>query len=394
MIKLGDPGRPTPAEPMLHDRTSLLELATLFLRLGVIGFGGPAAHIALMHQEVVKRRQWLSEARFLDLVGAANIIPGPSSTELAIHIGWERRRWPGLVIAGLSFIVPAMLITAALGWVYVRYGAIPATAWVLYGVKPVILGVVFQAIWTLLPKAAATPRLRVIGAAAAVLCALGVNELAVLFGAGVIALATTRRSDASAGLFALLPIAQLTAAATKPLVTQSALFWVFLKCGSVLFGSGYVLVALLHRDLVERLGWLSEAQLIDASAIGQVTPGPVFTTATFIGYVLAGPSGALVATAGIFLPAFVFVAASGPLIPRIRRSPLAAAFLDGVNVASLALMAVATAQLARAAIVDLPTAVLAVIAATLLVRFKVGPTWLVSAGASVGWLVHALRLTP
>jgi chromate transporter len=392
MIELGDHDSGVHSSA-LHDRTSLQELSALFLRLGVIGFGGPAAHIALMHDEVVKRRAWLTEERFLDLVGAANIIPGPSSTELAIHIGWERRRWPGLVIAGLSFIVPAMLITGALGWVYVRFGAVPATAWILYGIKPVILGVVFQAIWTLLPKAASTPRLRVIGAAAAVLCALGVNELAVLFGAGVLALGTARRDGASTGLLALLPVAQLTAAAAKPLVTQSALFWVFLKCGSVLFGSGYVLVALLQRDLVERLGWLSEAQLIDAIAIGQVTPGPVFTTATFIGYVLAGPSGALVATAGIFLPAFVFVAASGPLIPRIRRSPLAAAFLDGVNVASLALMAVATAQLARAAIIDIPTGVLAVIAATLLVRFKLSPTWLVSAGAAIGWLVHALRLT-
>ncbi|RKH34759.1 chromate efflux transporter [Corallococcus sicarius] len=375
-------------------RTSLRELALLFFRLGTTAFGGPAAHIAMMRDEVVQRRRWLSEERFLDLVGATNLIPGPSSTELAIHIGWERRRWAGLLVAGIAFIVPAMVLTGALGQAYVRYGTVPAAGWLLYGVKPVILGVVVQALWGLAPKAARTTALRVLGGLAAVLAALGVNELAVLFGAGAISVALKRevfrkkKPDGRLGVFLpLLPVAMGAQAVTLP-----SLFWVFFKIGSVLFGSGYVLLAFLRADLVQRLGWLTEAQLIDAIAVGQVTPGPVFTTATFIGYVLAGPSGALIATAGIFLPAFIFVALSGPLVPRLRASPGAAAFLDGVNVASLALMAVVTAQLGRAALVDVPTVVLGLVAAVLLVRFKLNSTWLVFGGAAAGWAVHALGL--
>lgn len=374
-------------------RTSLRELALLFFRLGTTAFGGPAAHIAMMRDEVVQRRRWLSEERFLDLVGATNLIPGPSSTELAIHIGWERRRWAGLLVAGVAFIVPAMVLTGALGWAYVRYGTVPAAGWLLYGVKPVILGVVVQALWGLAPKAARTTALRVLGVLAMVLAALGVDELAVLFGAGAVSVALARgvlrkKPDGTLGVFLpLLPVAMGAQAVTLP-----SLFWVFFKIGSVLFGSGYVLLAFLRADLVQRLGWLTEAQLIDAIAVGQVTPGPVFTTATFIGYVLSGPSGALIATAGIFLPAFIFVALSGPLVPRLRASPGAAAFLDGVNVASLALMAVVTAQLGRAALVDVPTVILGLVAAVLLVRFKLNSTWLVLGGAAAGWAVHALGL--
>ncbi|RKH03099.1 chromate efflux transporter [Corallococcus sp. CA053C] len=372
-------------------RTSLRELALLFFRLGATAFGGPAAHIAMMRDEVVQRRQWLSEERFLDLLGATNLIPGPNSTELAIHIGWERRRWAGLLVAGVAFIVPAMVLTAALGWAYVRYGTVPAAGWLLYGVKPVILGVVVQALWGLAPKAARTSFLRVLGGLAAVLAALGVNELAVLFGAGAVCVALggfRKKPDGTLGVF--LPL--LPAAMGAQAVTLPSLFWVFFKTGSVLFGSGYVLLAFLRADLVQRLGWLTEAQLIDAIAVGQVTPGPVFTTATFIGYVLSGPAGALLATAGIFLPAFIFVALSGPFVPRLRASPGAAAFLDGVSVASLALMAVVTAQLGRAALVDVPTVVLGLVAAVLLVRFKLNSTWLVLGGAAAGWAVHALGL--
>lgn len=348
----------------------------------------------MIEDEVVNRRKWLTEERFLDLLGATNLIPGPNSTELAIHIGWERRRWAGLVVAGLAFIVPAMLLTGVLGWVYVRFGTVPAAVWLLYGVKPVILGVVAQAIWGLAPKAARTTCLRVLAAVACILAAVGVNELMVLFGAGAAAVIAARvasprtpRSRASLGQLApIIPVAAGAAGAT--LVTLPGLFWVFLKIGSVLFGSGYVLLAFLRADLVQRLGWLTESQLIDAIAVGQVTPGPVFTTATFIGYLLAGPSGALVATAGIFLPAFVFVALSAPLIPRLRASPTAGAFLDGANVASLALMAVVTAQLGRAALIDVPTVVLAVVAAILLVRFKLNATWLALGGAAAGLLLH------
>jgi chromate transporter len=378
------------------ERTTLRELAVLFLRLGATAFGGPAAHVAIMEDEVVRRRGWLSEERFLDLLGATNLIPGPNSTEMAIHIGWERRRWSGLVVAGVAFILPAMLVTGALGYVYARVGTVPTARWLLYGVKPVILAVVAQALWGLAPRAARTTALRALALVAAGLVALGVHELAVLLGSGLaVALLAAWRDPppAGGGDRRLLPLALAPAAAggAASAVTLPSIFWVFLKTGSVLFGSGYVLLAFLRADLVQRLHWLTEAQLLDAVAVGQVTPGPVFTTATFVGYVLAGPSGALVATAGIFLPAFVFVALSGPLVPRLRASPRAGAFLDGVNVASLALMAVVTLQLGRAAIVDVPAALLALLSAGLLLRWKVNSTWLVLGGAALGWALHAAR---
>src|SRR6185312_10731348 len=347
----------------------------------------------MMRDEVVRRRHWLTEQQFLDLLSAANLIPGPNSTELAIHVGWARRRWAGLLVAGASFIVPAMLMTGALGWAYVRFGRLPEAAWLLWGIKPVIVAIVAQAIWKLAPLAAPTWPLRALGAMAAVASALGVNELAILFAAGALVAATRAGQTGSPGAVRqLLPILPAAAgAAAAPVVTLSGLFGVFLKIGSVLFGSGYVLLAFLRADLVHRLHWLSEGQVIDAVAAGQITPGPVFTTATFIGYVLAGPSGALVATAGIFLPAFVFVAASGPLVPRLRASPLAAGFLDGVNVGSLALMAVVAVQLGWAAIVDLSTVVLALASGVLLLRFRLNSTWLVLGGAAAGLGVHLLR---
>jgi len=348
----------------------------------------------MMRDDVVNRRKWLSEERFLDLLGATNLIPGPNSTELALHIGWERRRLPGLVVAGVAFIVPAMLVTGALGWAYVRFGALPSAGWLLYGVKPVILSVVAQAIWGLLPRAARNRPLSVIGGLAAVLSACGVHELLLLLGAGLcaIAIAGARGRLAPPRMLALSPGLPLAAAAKLGASSLPNLFWVFFKTGSVLFGSGYVLLAFLRADLVERLHWLNPAQLIDAIAVGQITPGPVFTTATFIGYVIAGPGGALAATAGIFLPAFFFVAISGPLIPRLRASATAAAFLDGVNVASLALMAVVTVQLGRAAIIDLPALGLALTSAVLLLRFKLNSAWLVLGGAAAGFAIHTLGL--
>lgn len=367
--------------------TSLKELALLFLKLGTTAFGGPAAHIAMMHDEVVKRRGWLSEERFLDLVGAVNLIPGPNSTELAIHIGFERRRWAGLLVAGVCFIVPAMLITSAIGWAYVTYGALPQVGWVLYGVKPVILAVIVQAIWTLIPKAVRDGWLSFLGVAAAIFAAVQVNELLVLFGTGFLAMLGAKPKD-KPKVSQLMPLAPAAVGVAASPVTLPSLFWVFLKTGSVLFGSGYVLLAFLRADLVERLGWLTEAQLLDAITVGQITPGPVFTTATFIGWVLAGPGGALVATVGIFLPAFVFVALSGPLVPKLRRSTWASGFLDGVNVASLALMALVTAQLGRAALIDAWTAILCAVSAILLVRFKLNSTWLVLGGAAAGGVLH------
>lgn len=371
----------------------LWELAALFARLGATAFGGPAAHIAMMQDEVVARRRWLSEERFLDLLGATNLIPGPNSTEMAMHIGWERARGRGLVVAGLAFIVPAVLVTLAVAWVYVRYGRLPEAGWVLYGVKPVIVGVVVQAIAALAPKAMKGPLHAAIGVGAALLAWLGVHELVVLLVAALASIAGSavgkrRREAASRVVPPLWPLA-LASAAAPSAVSLPGLFWVFFKTGSVLFGSGYVLLAFLRADLVERLAWMTEAQLIDAIAVGQITPGPVFTTATFIGYLLGGPWGAALATTGIFLPAFLFVAVSGPLVPRLRRSELAAALLDGVNVASLALMAVVTARLARAAIVDVPTVLLAVVAAGLLLTLKPNSTWLILGGAVAGYLLHA-----
>ena len=375
-------------------RARLRELAWVFTRLGTTAFGGPAAHIALMEDEVVRRRGWLSRERFLDLLGAANLIPGPNSTEMAIHIGWQRRRWAGLAVAGLSFIVPAMLITGALGWAYVRFGKLPETAWLLWGIKPVILAIVAQALWRLAPTAARTWPLRALGLATAVASFLGAHELLILLGSGaLVAAGGARRDHRSASLRQHVPIAPVAAsAAAISLVSLPGIFWVFLKIGSVLFGSGYVLLAFLRADLVQRLHWLTESQLIDAVAAGQVTPGPVFTTATFIGYLLAGPWGALVATAGIFLPAFVFVALSGPLVPRLRASRTAGAFLDGVNVASLALIVVVATQLARTAVVDLTTALIGLGAAIVLLRFKLSSTWLVAGGAVVGLGAHLLGM--
>jgi len=361
-------------------KATLRELAGLFLRLGATAFGGPAAHIAMMEDEVVRRRRWLSRERFLDLLGATNLIPGPNSTEMAIHIGHTQAGWLGLIVAGTCFIVPAMIIVLAIAWAYVRYGTLPIGLGILYGVKPVIIGIVAQALARLGRTAIQKLPIAVIGVLAVVGNALGGDELVVLAAAGLAAVLARLPSRGAAAALAL-PAASAAGAAPFAMGTM---FLFFLKVGAVLFGSGYVLIAFLRADLVTRWHWLSESQLLDAIAVGQVTPGPVFTTATFIGYVLGGTKGGLLATLGIFLPAFVFVAASGPIIPRLRRSAWAGAFLDGVNVGSLALMAVVTAQLAGEAIVDVPTAVLAAASLGVLLRWQVNSSWLVLVGAAVG----------
>jgi chromate transporter len=372
----------------------LAEIALLFLRLGTTAFGGPAAHIALMEEEVVRRRAWLSREELLDLIGAANLIPGPNSTELAIHIGHRRAGWLGLVVAGACFILPAAAITLACAWLYARYGAKPQVDALFYGAKPVIVAVVLQALVGLGRAALKSVPLGIIAAACAIGSALGAPELALLLGAGAIAAAARPRKPAEkeekASALALPLLKAVAAPVAAAPFGLAPLFLIFLKIGSVLFGSGYVLLAFLRADLVERHHWLTEAQLLDAVAIGQITPGPVFTTATFLGYLLGGVPGAALATLGIFLPAFVFVAISGPLVPRLRRSPIAGAFLDGVNAASLALMAVVTAQLGRAAIVDLPTAALGVAGAIALLRYRVGSVWVMAAGAVIGAAVRAL----
>jgi len=373
-------------------RARLGELATLFLTLGTTAFGGPAAHIALMEHEVVRRRGWLSREEFLDLLAATNLIPGPNSTELAIHVGQRRAGGPGLLVAGACFILPAALLTLLAAWAYVRFGSLPPLAHVLYGIKPAMIAVVLQALVSLGRTAVRSRLLAAVAVVATAATFAGVNELALLLAAGLLVM-TLRARPKSPGtrLPAAGPIALGIAGAAAPLAGAAAfglapLFLFFLKTGAVLFGSGYVLLAFLRADLVQRWHWLTEAQLLDAIAIGQLTPGPVFTTATFIGYLLGGLAGAGVATAGIFLPAFVFVAASGPLVPRLRRSPAAGAFLDGVNVASLALMAAVTWHLGRTAIVDPITVLLFIAGAIALLRYRVSPLWLVLAGALAGAL--------
>ncbi|MGH3089347.1 MAG: chromate efflux transporter [Rubrobacteraceae bacterium] len=368
----------------------LWELFRLFTKLGFIAFGGPAAHIAMMRDEVVVRRKWLSEQEFLDLVGATNLIPGPNSTELAIHIGRLRAGWRGLLVAGACFIVPASAIVLVLAIFYARYGETPTGEALLYGISPVIIAIVAQALYGLLKTAVKGAVTAVAGTLALVLYLFtGIGEIPLLIGGALLALIASRSWSRWRGANSLAPIWLLALQTPAAVAGVGGLFFSFLKIGAVLFGSGYVLLAFLRSEFVGP-GMLSERQLIDAVAIGQFTPGPLFTTATFIGYLLEGVPGAIFATVGIFLPAFVFVAVTGPLIPRLRESPVMASLLDGVNVVSLALMAGVTLQLGRATIVDPATALLALVSLGLLMRFKVNSAWLVFGGAAFGLLAQAL----
>ena len=380
-----------PAEPFRArgDQGTLGEVVRLALKLGFTAFGGPAAHIATLRDEAVTRRKWLTDEHFLDLLGATNLIPGPNSTEMVIHVSHVRAGWRGLIAGGVCFILPAALIVLALAWTYVEYGTTPTAEWLLYGIKPVIIAVVVQALWGLGKTAVKGVFLLIVGVATLALYLLGFNEIALLLGGGLLVtvVRNMRRllhSGATPAVF-LAPLVGFSpiwlAQPTTPAPTSLAqLFLIFLKIGAVLYGSGYVLLAFLRNDLVNRTGWLTDQQLLDAVSIGQFTPGPVFTTATFIGYVVGSWPGAILATIGIFLPSFLFVAAVNPIVPRLRRSPWMGAFLDGVNVAALGLMAAVTWELGRAAIVDVLTAVLALIAAVLLIRFKLNSAWLVVGG--------------
>jgi chromate transporter len=373
------------------NRGSISQLAVFFLRLGTTAFGGPAAHIAIMEDELVRRRRWLSREKFLDLLGASNLIPGPSSSELAIHIGYLQAGWRGLLVAGCCFILPAALMVSVLAWLYVHYGRLPAVSAILYGVKPVVIAVIWQALWGLGRTAVKTPFLGLVGIFSVVLAFLGLHPLLVLLLAGCTAgLVTLAKTDICIAAFRLraLPLFGLAGATT---VSLGSLFLVFLKMGMIVFGSGYVLLAFLHSDLVARLGWLTDSQLVDAVAVGQITPGPVFTTATFIGYLLGGIRGAVVATVAVFLPAFLLVAASGPLIPRIRKSKTAGTFLDGVNVGSLALMVQVSWQLGRASLVDAVTIVLALASIFFLLRLRLNSVWLILAGAVAGFAAQAIH---
>ena len=408
--RMGDLEQSQTGIPGAAKHGSLKELALFFLRLGVTAFGGPAAHIAIMEDELVRRRKWLSREKFLDLLGASNLIPGPSSSELAIHIGYLRAGWAGLLVGGACFILPAAILVGIIAWAYVRFGHLPAVAALLYGVKPVVIAVILQALWGLGRTAVKSWVLAIAGMLCVVLSIAQVNVLLILFGtgsilAGIHALSRNRTGNQKtksglplisvwqgmrSGLARIFPWAGATGVAAV-IPGMWPLFLVFLRIGSIVFGSGYVLLAFLRADLVVHRAWVTDAQLVDAVAIGQVTPGPVFTTATFLGYLLRGPVGALVATVGIFLPAFILVAVSGPLIPLLRRSATAGAFLDGVNVASLALMAAVSYQLGRSALVDWVTISLAIASAVLLLRYRINSAWLVLGGAIIGIAARLVR---
>lgn len=388
----------------------LRNLGALFLKLGVIAFGGPAAHIAMMRDEVVERRRWMSDREFLDLVAATNLIPGPNSTELAIHLGYRHGGIPGLIVAGVSFIVPAALIVGTIAWAYVRYGEAPQVGWLMYGIGPVVIAIVVQAIWKLTRSAISGVPPGLIAGGALAASVAGMNELLLLAVGAAAGLATTFGPRAGAAVAAGIPgfaawagvtlrgtgrsvaalaagaLVQAPAAEALPF-TLARLTLFFAKVGSVLFGSGYVLLAFLRADLVERWGWLTDQQLIDAITVGQVTPGPVFTTATFIGYLLGGWGGAALATAAIFAPGFIFVAITQPLIPRMRASRILSGLLDGVVAASLGLMGAVAWALARSAVVDPYTAAIAATAAALLLWKQPNSTWLIAAGAAAGWLL-------
>jgi chromate transporter len=379
-------------------RGNLKEVAWLFFRLGAMAFGGPAVYIALMQREAVRQRRWLDDQRFLDLVGTTNLIPGPNATEIAIYLGLLRAGWWGFVSAGVLFILPGMLVTLVLAWAYVEYGSLPQVGWVLYGIKPVVIAIVAQALWDLGRRGVKSVVTGVVGAGVLTLYLFGINEILLLFaGAAVVLLAWAGWrlfKKGSAALLAVLPLLKVplsafTAGALP--FSQVTLFLSFLKIGAVLYGSGYVLLAFFRSEFVTRLGWLTNQQLLDAIAVGQVTPGPVFTSATFVGYLMGGWPSALLATLGIFLPSFFFVALLSRILPQLRKWPWTGAFLDGVNVASLGLMAGVTWQLGQAAVVDAFTIGLALVALVLVFWFKVNSAWLILGGGLLG-VVYKLIL--
>lgn len=378
----------------------LRELASLFLKLGVIGFGGPAAHIALFETEVVNKRHWVDRQQFLDMLGAASLIPGPTSTETAITVGYARAGWPGLCVAGACFILPAALITGAFAWAYVRFGSLPQATAILGGIKPAVLAVIAIAIWRLGKTAMRDSGLAVLGALALAAFFFGLNAVAILFGGGLLGMLARRLTKlrataalALAPLFSSLrspsTLVSLSSAADAPSLGRIALF--FLKVGAVLYGGGYVLLAFLEQGLVHQHAWLSEQQLIDAIAIGQFTPGPVLSTATFIGYILAGVPGAAVATVGIFLPSFFYVGLLAPILFRLRQSPWMAAFMDSVNVCAVALMVGVSYRLGADVLHGPAAWLIAALSLGILLRWNVSPVWVVLGAGVAGLLLVAVR---
>jgi chromate transporter len=383
-----------------HNR--LNEIAVVFLKLGTIAFGGPAAHVAMMDDEIVKKRKWLDKDKFMDLYGATNLLPGPNSTELAIHLGLERGGWRGLILAGSCFILPAMLIVMLVAGLYSRFGTLPEVTGIMYGIKPVIIAILLQALIRLGQSSIKNVTTGLVGITVIGLSFLGLHELILLFAAGLTMMLITNRTlllSKGTGLRSFSPFLALYAGSQiSNLLTGgdadkamglSKLFLTFLKIGSVLYGSGYVLLAFLEADFVERYGVLTSQQLLDAVSVGQITPGPVFTTATFIGYIIHGSWGAILATIAIFLPAFVLVGLVNPYIGRLRNSTWISGLLDGINVASWGLMAVVSWKLAISAVIDLPTIILTAISIFLVFRYKVNSAWLVLGGGLAGFLITA-----
>ncbi len=372
----------------------LWQVMKLGLKLGFTAFGGPAAHIAILHEEAVKRRRWLTDEKFLDLVGATNLIPGPNSTEMVIHVSYLYAGLPGLVVGGVSFILPAVVMVTILAAVYERFGSLPQVEGVLYGIKPVVISLILSALVKLGKKAIKTTFLGVVAVVVLGLYLLGVSELLLLLLSGMavmVVLLFRNKPEYKEMPAFIMPI--MTAGTSISILSQAVafnlnrMFLIFLKIGSVLYGSGYVLLAFLRADFVQRLGWLTDQQLVDAVAIGQLTPGPVFTTSTFIGYLLGGLPGGLLATVGIFLPSFIFVAISNPIIPHIRNSNVGGAILDGVNVASLGLMAAVTIWLMLASVVDVPTLLIAITSVLLVFKYKTDSFWLILGSGLVGWIL-------
>ena len=368
------------------------EIAREFLRLGFVAYGGPAAHIAMMEERFVRQRGWVTRERFVDLVGAVNLLPGPSSTELAIYLGEIRGGVPGLIVAGTCFILPAAVLVVAMAWAYLRFGAVPQVAGLLFGIKPVVVALIAQAIWNLARTALKSTALAILAVCVVALAAWGVQALLLLIGAGIFWMAVGAGKNLAKTRAAIFGMVGTSAAGAGSAIGAISVFFYFLKIGAVLFGSGYVLLAVLRADLVAKLHWLSDAQLLDAIAVSQATPGPFFTVATFIGYLLAGWKGAALATLGMFLPAFVYVGITAGFLPKLRKSPAASAFLDGVNAAAVALMAFVGWQFARASLVNIPAVALAIASAVLVFHYKMNSAWLVLGGAVAGILLHVLRL--
>jgi chromate transporter len=392
-----EPQQPAPTTSSPQERQQRLgELAAVFLRLGSVAFGGPAAHIAMIDDEVVNRRRWMGREQLLDLIGVTNLLPGPNSTELAIHIGYERAGWAGLWVAGSCFILPAMGIVWLLASIYVRYQTLPQLEWLLYGIKPVIIAIILQALVKLGQKALKDGPTAIAALAVVVAYFFQINEILLLLLAGLaVMLIKNLRDGGRAALLLPFTASLAQTGGPAPAATWTGPIWLqlflfFLKIGSVLYGSGYVLLAFLQRDLVDRLGWLTSQELLDAIAIGQFTPGPVFTTATFVGYLVAGNAGAIAATLGIFLPAFLLVGLVNPWVPVLRRSRWFGGFLDGVNAASLGLMAAVLFTLGQTALVDGVTVGLAVLGAIAVFRLQMNSAWIVLAGGLVGFIARQL----